>query len=1087
MSLQEHLRQLSPGHKRQLLARLLQSHSAARDGLPYSYDQEQAWSLHRSAPDSSRANLGAAIYLPGAAVSGLHSALADVIAAHESLRLAFRNDSLRIRPFLADECRLHPASFDLRPLAEARRAEAIHRITREQLLAPFDLNEAPLFRLTLLQLEPAQYLLFLTAHEIVSDAWSLLILLQEISDRAHAYGGGFPANDRPAAPAFSRVAAEMRSRPDDDGRFQYWLERLRDAPEPARLPGTNGLADKRSILGRVHSIEVPATTYAGLRSLSSETGDSLVPVLFAAYAVWLHLRTGAEDLVVGVPAPNREQPERLGLVGPIGGYLPIRLNLSGDPTFAELQGAAFPLLSEALGGAAPSVAELARSLAPERLVDRHPLFRHTFFLQDFSQNGTARRDLKAMASWQPVALAAQHDLSLTFLAGPNQLVVRAEYAADLFDAKTVRDWFEQFLVLLAQLAAAPERPISTLRTAEDATPRRDGAGVTQSQPHPVPAAASVSVSRQADVSAPLPPPRKAPLESPRPTSESSAGQGEDPIFEVLHAAWREFLPVDVVGIDQNFFELGGHSLLAMQVHSLLIEALGVEAPLRLQFEAADLGDLAQRVREEIPNVAAAVESARAWLRKRGANGAARTTAAARATAPTREPAAAPSPAESRDAFGHARSDGANGALPSVPAPREPAAATGAKSPSPGVPLGREVGRAPASFAQQRLWFLDQLDPGSSFYNLHFAMKFAGPLDRAALRGALNEIVSRHEPLRTTFAADDSGTPVQVIREPFEVTLPREDLRLLNASDRSDAIRKRLMEEVNQPFNLATGPLIRARLLRTAPQEHLLALSLHHIVVDVWSIRVLVDELQKLYQNFGAGRPSPLPPLKTRYRDFAEWQHEMLRGDQLEELVGYWRKQLDGAPAVLELPADRPRPPFQSFSGAMLSFEIDPQTVHGISELARQERATPFMVLLAGFAVVLSRHAHRYDLVIGAPIITRGRTDLEHLIGLFSNTLVLRLNLSGEPSFRELVQRARSVTVDAYAHQDLPFEKLVDELQPERNLGHNPLFQVMFSYDVDNERDLQAPDDTLPAIHSGTSKFDFGLYCTQTRQGLVCAF
>jgi amino acid adenylation domain-containing protein len=521
------------------------------------------------------------------------------------------------------------------------------------------------------------------------------------------------------------------------------------------------------------------------------------------------------------------------------------------------------------------------------------------------------------------------------------------------------------------------------------------------------------------------------------------------IEQVLVAVWKEVLRNDAVTPEHNFFDLGGHSLLAMQVHLSIIEALGVEVPMRLQFNVPNLRALAKGIHEALAESAAAVESARAWL-------ASHPEGAATVSRPEwgRTQPAAPEPS------------------PSIPV-----------SAQAGGPLGPPTATAPASFNQQRLWFLDQLEPGSAFYNLHMVLKLPGYLNRGAFHRALAEVVARHESLRTTFAADESGEPVQVIHAPGELPLPFDDLRAFTPQERAAAVERLVLQDAHTPFDLARGPLLRMRLLHRTDDEHLLVMVLHHIVVDAWSVSILMREIQTLYQAFATGRPSPLPPLERQYRDFALWQREILQGKNLERLVSYWKGQLAGAPPVLELPTDRPRPALQSFSGAMLFLELDPEVAAGVAELSRHERSTPFMVLLAAFASLLSRYARQEDVVVGSPITNRHLAELAPLIGFFTNTLVLRVDLSGDPSFADLVRRVRSTTVDALDHQELPFERLVDELQPERNLSHNPLFQVLFSFDINLGPQLdKLRGDDLPEVHSGTSKFDLGLYTFHTEGG-----
>jgi amino acid adenylation domain-containing protein len=350
---------------------------------------------------------------------------------------------------------------------------------------------------------------------------------------------------------------------------------------------------------------------------------------------------------------------------------------------------------------------------------------------------------------------------------------------------------------------------------------------------------------------------------------------------------------------------------------------------------------------------------------------------------------------------------------------------------------------PLSFAQERLWFLDRLEGGSAAYNIPTALRLSGALDSAALERALGEIVRRHESLRTVLREVDGGA-VQVIAPFGAFALPVEDLSGLDETARETEVKRRAQEDAARPFDLSEGPLFRAALLRVADEEHVLLLCVHHIVTDGWSSGVLLRELSALYAAYRDGSDSPLAELPVQYADYAVWQREQLRGEVLDRQVDYWKDRLTGAPALLELPTDRPRPPVQSHRGARETFDLPRALLDGLQALGRSEGATLYMVLLGAFQLLLSKYSGNEDIVVGSPIAGRTRKEVEELIGFFANTLVLRTELSGDPSFRELLGRVREGTLGAYEHQEVPFERLVAELQPERSMSHSPLFQVMFA-------------------------------------------
>jgi amino acid adenylation domain-containing protein len=391
---------------------------------------------------------------------------------------------------------------------------------------------------------------------------------------------------------------------------------------------------------------------------------------------------------------------------------------------------------------------------------------------------------------------------------------------------------------------------------------------------------------------------------------------------------------------------------------------------------------------------------------------------------------------------------------------------------------------PLSFAQERLWFLDQLEPGSSSYNLPMVVRLFGRLEVAALAASLREVVRRHEVLRTTFAKA-AEQPVQVIAVEPALDLPVVDLSALSGERQEERARQLAAAEAAAPFDLGAGPLLRVTLLRLDREEHALLLCMHHIVSDGWSMGVLLREVQALYPAATAGWPSPLAGLPVQYADFAAWQRSWLAGELLGGELRYWRARLSGAPPVLELPIDRQRPPVQSFRGAVHPLSLAPELTRALTSLSRHEGATLFMSLLAAFSVLLARSTGCADLTLGTVVAGRNAQEIENLIGFFVNTLVLRPDLSGEPRFTEVVSRVRREALDAYAHQDLPFAKLVEELAPERSLAYSPLFQVMFAWQNVVMGELALPGLRLvpEELADEVAKFDLSLFVTGLGESL----
>ncbi|PHM46120.1 Amino acid adenylation [Xenorhabdus mauleonii] len=405
-----------------------------------------------------------------------------------------------------------------------------------------------------------------------------------------------------------------------------------------------------------------------------------------------------------------------------------------------------------------------------------------------------------------------------------------------------------------------------------------------------------------------------------------------------------------------------------------------------------------------------------------------------------------------------------------------------------VPRSADQKTLPLSWAQQRLWFLAQLDPAAqTAYHIPGGLRLKGHLDQDALKAALDRVVARHEILRTTIGVVE-GQAQQIIGEPSSgFSLAMEDISHLPVADQQAAIGEISRHETNMSFDFTKGPLIRGRLLRLAEDEHVLLLTQHHIISDGWSLNVLMNELATLYHAFSEGQDDPLPPLTLQYADYALWQRAWLQGEMLEKQVDFWRNALQGAPALLELPTDRPRPEKQSYTGGRVDIILPPELSAGLRALSQRHGTTLFMTLMAGWATLLSRLSGQKDLVIGTPVANRQHRELEPLIGFFVNTLALRVQLDDNPTVSGLLAQIKSHALKAYAHQDLPFEQLVEALKPPRSLSYSPIFQVMMSVDnTPGQQDIELPGATISEINASENiaQFDLSLSMNDTEDGLV---
>ncbi|HSF40847.1 MAG TPA: amino acid adenylation domain-containing protein, partial [Thermoanaerobaculia bacterium] len=520
---------------------------------------------------------------------------------------------------------------------------------------------------------------------------------------------------------------------------------------------------------------------------------------------------------------------------------------------------------------------------------------------------------------------------------------------------------------------------------------------------------------------------------------------DEPEREIA-AVWQELLGVDPVGVDDDFFALGGHSLLGVQLLSRVRQSFGVDLPLDTLFEAPTVASLARRVETQRPRSSPAF-------------------------AP---PGIADIPIEERLRLLATLEPGSILYRLVASLTVEAGVEAGAGAPEAREEPLRPTGatEAPLYFSQERLWFLDRLQPGSSVYNIPAVLRLRGDLRLDVLRRSFTEIVRRHGSLRTTFAEFD-GEPRQVVAPPGPVALPVLDLSGLPAPQGDREAARIVAGEVDRSFDLEHGPLLRIHLLRHGHRDHTLIANVHHIVSDGWSMGVMVNETTVLYAAFLQERPSPLPELPVQYTDFALWQRQRLSGPALQAELDFWRRELSGAPALLELPTDHPRPAVQSYRGANINFTLEPEATAAVRKLAQQAGVTPFMVFLAAFQSLLHRWSGTDDVVVASLHANRSRVEIEGLIGFFVNVLVFRLYLGEEEGFLGLVERARARTLAVHAHQDLPFELLVEELGIERSLAHNPLFQVMLVFQNFEAGELKAPGLTLTPVEAPivTSKFD----------------
>ncbi|MES1240893.1 MAG: non-ribosomal peptide synthase/polyketide synthase, partial [Acidobacteriota bacterium] len=1010
-------------------------------GLPLSFAQERLWFLDQLDPGAAAYNVYGAVRLEGDLdVGRLIAAVQGIVRRHEVLRTTFHGS---IGGVDGPVQVVHP-DLDLNvPVIEAGSEDEVRRLSEEEAFRPFDLVRGPLLRFVLLRLGEREHLGLVTFHHIAADAWSMGVFLREVV--ALYSGEPLPA----LALQYADFAVWQRRWLAGEAleeQLGWWREELAGAPTVLDLPADHPRPEQPS--GRAAWSPVDLSPLRGpLEELARREGSTLFMVLLAGFQALLHRYTLAEDVLVGSPVANRGRAELEPLIGHFVNNLVMRGRFEGDPSFRELLGRT---RAAALG------AYDHQDLPFERLVEAlhvdrsaaSPLFQAMLVLQNVPLGPLELPGL-VLRPVDVAAQAARLDLTLT-LAEDNDsrrdLRGALELSADLFDPATGERLLAHLRNLLASAAADPERRVSGLAVLDAAE------------------------SRQALLWA-------------RDALRFAAGG-----HELSAAAHAIPPPAITISAAANLFAAAAHAVSAAEIPSAAAAHTRPRAENTFPAHAHAISRAENRVPRAENASAVSARSARTsltpveerlaavWsdLLKRPGIGRSdsffdlggHSLLGTRLIARIRKEFGVEIPL--RRLFDSPTLAGLAALVEAASAPADP-----------GIPVLPRNVDLELSFSQERLWFLHRLDPDSAAYNMPAALRLEGTLDVPALLASLGTIVRRHETLRTAFPSVD-GRPVQRITPVIEVPLAVVDLIGLPAGRREAETGRVLAEAAVQPFDLERGPVFRVLLLRSGESDGSALLNQHHISGDLWSSGILVRELAALYEG------QTLPELPVQYADWSAWQRGQLATERVESQLGHWKERLAGAPRLLALPADRPRPAVLSFRGESQKEVLAARVESGIQELARRHGATPFMVLLSAFAALLSRHTGQDDLVVGTPVAGRTRAEVEGLIGFFLNSLALRMDTSGDPTFRDLLARVREVTLDGYAHQDLPFERIVDEIAPERDLSHAPVFQVLLVLQNAPFTALELPGLRLSPIdvETGSSKLDLVLNAMETGEGIA---
>ncbi|PPK71873.1 amino acid adenylation domain-containing protein/thioester reductase-like protein, partial [Methylobacter tundripaludum] len=1045
------------------------------DRLPLSYAQQRLWFIHRMEGPSATYNIPIALRLAGPLnADALERALLDLLTRHEALRTRFPEFE-------------GVAAQQIVPVADIGSILTRYELSEAELTArlqqaadtALDISVELPFRAWLFCLGNEEQVLLMLVHHIAADGSSMAALSDDLTLAYNARCLN-QAPDWPNLPLqyadYALWQRQALGSVNDPLSFMaqqlaFWKTALRGLPDELNLPTDRPRPLVSSYRGTTVPIHFSAELHRDLLALVQAEQASLFMLLQATLAALLSRLGAGEDIAIGAPIAGRTDKAIEDLIGFFVNTLVLRTDLSGRPSLRTVLQRVRTFDLNAYEHQDLPFELLVDALQPSRSMARHPLFQVMLVLQN---TVNARLDLPGInAVVEPlVRSSAKFDLSVNLAefygdnGEPLGLSGELEFSSDLFDADSVERLSRRWLSLIEQAVAQPDAPLhqcDILSPEERSMLLNNQTYVLDNALQPVPAGV-VGELYTGDIGY-----ARAYLTNPVLCAERfvadpfSAVPGlrmyrtgdlvrrrKDGNLEFIGRAdapvkVRGVMPVETAELKNDF--IPSRTPTESALAEIWSEVLHLQQVDRRDnfFELGGHSLLATQVVSRIQRNLGIVMPFRALFEN-------------------------PSLGALAGYLDRQCQTEASDSMPLGVAP-------------PILPVSRDQ-PLPLSFAQQRLWFIDQIGSGAA-YNMSSALRLRGQLNVSALEQSLTEVVRRHESLRTTF--DNSAEqPYQHIRAPQLVALPVTDLSHLPDALRRTETRREAQQEAQKLFDLSRDLMLRARLLRLDEDEHVLLLSLHHIAADGWSNDVLVRELAELYEAFATDKPSALAELPVQYADFAVWQRQWLQGEVLQQQTAFWKKQLQGAPALLALPTDRPRPPVESFRGGVYPVQLDAKRTAGLRKLSRDADTTLFTTLLAAFQVLLARYSGQDDIVVGSPIANRNCLETEPLIGFFVNTLALRADLSGNPSFSQVLAQVKHTTLLAQDHQDLPFERLVEELQVERNLSYNPIVQIVFA--------LQAAKTTgfaLPGLEVSSFEFaepsvrmDLELHLWEQAEGIV---
>ncbi|MFJ6384928.1 non-ribosomal peptide synthase/polyketide synthase [Kitasatospora sp. NPDC092039] len=1072
--------------------------------LPLSFAQQRLWFLHRLEGPSATYNMPLGLRLSGVLDRGaLAAALDDVVGRHESLRTVFAEVDGEPCQRVLPEASAPLETVEVEPdgLREAMAGAARYA---------FDLSTEVPVRSWLFSTGPTEHVLLVVLHHIAGDGWSLVPFAAGLAEAYAARLEGSAPEWEPLPVQYGDYTLWQREVLDDirDGQIAYWRGQLAGLPEEVSLPADRPRPAVASYAGDMTSFELSPDLHRALGDLARSSNATMFMVLQASLAVLLSRLGAGEDIPIGSPVAGRSDEALNDLVGFFVNTLVLRTDVSGDPSFVELVGRVREAGLGALAHQDVPFEYLVEELNPRRSAARHPLFQVMLALQNTERAGFALPGLEVAE--EPVDTGVSRvDLTLSLVEESGHGVRGvAEFATDLFDRATVELFLDRWVRLLEQLTARPELPVgradiltpdehhelSRLDYVLDRNLRLVPRGVVGE----LYAGGAESDLAGTDPERWVPDPFGTPDARMYRTGELARRRIGDGHLELVGPADPQAAALELEAVLRT---LPGVAEATVVADGEAARSIAYVVPLVMnQFSVSRVHeDLKHRLPEHrlpavIMPVPALPLTADGALDRDALPDPDHTPQSMRASRSPQEEILCGLFAEVLGVDRVGIDDGFFGLgghslmatrlvsrvrsvlgvelplravfeSPTVAGLAERLVSGGAVRPQLVAGVRPEV--LPLSFAQQRLWFLHRLEGPSATYNMPLGLRLSGVLDRGALAAALDDVVGRHESLRTVFAEVD-GEPCQ--RVLTEASVPLETVEV-----EPDGLGEAMAGAARYAFDLSAEIPVRAWLFAAGPQEHVLLVVLHHIAGDGWSLVPFAAGLAEAYAARLEGAAPEWEPLPVQYGDYTLWQREVL-DDVRDEQIAYWRGQLAALPEEVSLPADRPRPAVATYAGETTSFVIDPELHASLSDLARSSNATMFMVLQASLAVLLSRLGAGEDIPIGSPVAGRSDEALNDLVGFFVNTLVLRTDVSGDPSFVELVGRVREAGLGALAHQDVPFEYLVEELNPRRSAARHPLFQVMLALQNTERAGFALPglEVAEEPVDTGVSRVDLTL-------------